>query len=314
MKNTVCVLTVLLCIALPGCGNKGEAEADLYWKTETRSGGGAESFVVDREGNGVPLRAYRRMAILSPAAVETLYLIGGEDAIAGIAASSLDPVWPPEKTALLPSVGNPARPSLEAIIAMEPDLVIGSIMNTALVKDLGGRGIPAIVHAADSLEDIFYSTRLLGIFCGREKEAEALIKERRNLLAALARELKEDPLNLKGAFLYSVNPVMAFTSKSLAGDILAVLGVENIAADLPAAQPVLSPEYLLAEDPDFLFGAIFIPGTEEIFSANPVIPRTRAGREGNISIIPSSLLLRPSPRIVNGLLELHERLKTYRRD
>jgi iron complex transport system substrate-binding protein len=315
-------------LCLSGCGKKAAAPADrsigtglpareLYWKTESRPGGGngkAEIYVVDREGNAVPLKAYRRMALLSPAAVETLYLIGGEDSIAGIAASSLDPVWPPDKTALLPSVGNPSRPSLEAVIAAEPDLVIGSIMNIAFVKDLGARGIPAIIHAADSLEDIFYSARILGLLCGREAEAELLIEEKRALLEELAQEIREEPPNLKGAFLYSVNPVMAFTSESLAGDILTILGVRNIAADLSAAQPILSPEYLLTEDPDFLFGAVFIPAPEEILSANPVIAKTRAGREGNISIIPSSLLLRPSPRIVDGLLELHAKIKTYGRD
>jgi iron complex transport system substrate-binding protein len=319
-----------LCLGLcvSGCGKKAEAPADrnagtilpareLYWKMESRPGDGnrgAETYVVDQEGNAVLLTTYRRMALLSPAAVETLYLIGGEDSIVGIAKSSLDPIWPPEKTALLPSVGNPARPSLEALIAAEPDLVIGSSMNIALVKDLGGRGIPAIVNAADSLEDVFYNARILGILCGREQEAEILIEEKRALLEKLAREIREEPPNLKGAFLYSVNPVMAFTSESLAGDILAILGVRNIAADLSAAQPILSPEYLLTEDPDFLFGAVFIPAPEEILSANPVIAKTRAGREGNISIIPSSLLLRPSPRIVDGLLELHEKVKTYRRD
>jgi iron complex transport system substrate-binding protein len=313
-----------LCVA--GCGKNAPADSsagtdlparDLYWKTELRPSGGSngpETYVVDREGNAVPLKAYRRMVLLSPAAVETLYLIGGEDSIAGIAASSLDPVWPPEKTALLPSVGNPARPSLEAVIAAKPDLVIGSIMNTAFVKDLGGRGIPALVHAADSFEDIFYSTAILGALCGREGEAETLAQEKRRLLEELARETREEPLQLKGAFLYSVNPVMAFASNSLAGDILAVLGVRNIAADLDAAQPVLSPEYLLAENPDFLFGAVFIPGPEAILSANPVIAKTRAGREGNISIVPSSFLLRPSPRIVDGLLELREKINTYRRD
>ena len=315
-----------LCLCAAGCEKNAETPAnrstgtelparELYWKTETRGEGeNPETFVADLEGNAIPLRTYRRMAILSPAAVETLYFIGGEDAIAGIAASSLDPVWPPEKTALLPSVGSPARPSLEAVIALEPDLVIGSSMNSAFVKDMNGRGIPAIVNAADSLEDVFYSARILGILCGREREAEALIREKRKLLEELAREIREEPHNLKGAFLYSVNPVMAFTADSLAGDILAILGVRNIAADLGAAQPVLSPEYLLAVDPDFLFGAVFIPGPEHILAANPVIAKTRAGREGNISIIPSSLLLRPSPRIVDGLLELHGKIAGYRRD
>jgi iron complex transport system substrate-binding protein len=276
--------------------------------------------LVDGEGNEIPLKGYRRIVALSPGAVETFYLCGGEGAIAAIAASSLDPVWPPEKTALLRSVGNPARPSLEEVISLEPDLVIGSVMNIAFVADLKARGIPAIVHSAESLEDIFYSSLMLGVLCGREEEAAALVAEKRQSLERLAADRRGKPLPLKGAFLYSVNPVMAFAPNSLAGDILAVLGVENIAADPgaapgaalgSAAQPILSPEYLLAANPDFLFGAIFIPKAEDILLANQTIPLTRAGREGNISIIPSSLLLRPSPRIVDSLPELYEKITGY---
>ncbi|MDR1909984.1 MAG: ABC transporter substrate-binding protein [Spirochaetaceae bacterium] len=304
-------LTAALLLGLISCGKTAPgSQTALYWNREERPGG---AFLADGEGNEAPLKAYGRMVILSPGAVETLYLLGGEQAIAAIAASTLDPVWPPERTAALPSVGNPARPSLEAVIALEPDLVIGSVMNIALVKDLASRGIPAVVHSAESLEDIFHSTRILGILCGREGPAEALITEKREALARLTREIRNEPLGLKGAFLYSVSPVMAFTSQSLAGDILSALGVENIAANMPAAQPVLSPEYLLSQDPDFLLGAVFIPSAEDIIAANPVLLRTRAGREGNIGIIPSSLLLRPSPRIVDGLLELRAKLKTYGR-
>jgi iron complex transport system substrate-binding protein len=267
--------------------------------------------LIDGEGNEILLKAYRRIAVLSPGAVETIYLCGGEEAIAGIAASALDPVWPPEKTALLRSVGSPARPSLEEIIALQPDLVIGSAMNRALATDLRARGIPAIVHSAESLEDIFYSARMIGLLCGREEAAAALVAEKRHSLERLAGERRGKPLPLKGAFLYSVNPLTAFAPQSLAGDILAVLGVENIAAGLDAAQPILSSEYLLAADPDFLFGAVFIPGAGEILSANQAIPLTRAGREGNISIIPSSLLLRPSPRIVDSLPALYEKITGY---
>jgi iron complex transport system substrate-binding protein len=291
------------------------AASALYWKTLKRPGG---EMLLDGEGNEIPLKGYRRIVTLSPGAVETFYLCGGEGAIAAIAASSLDPVWPPEKTALLRSVGSPARPSLEEVIALEPDLVIGSVMNIAFVADLKARGIPAIVHSAESLEDIFYSSLMLGVLCGREEEAAALVAEKRQSLERLAAERRGKPLPLKGAFLYSVNPVMAFAPDSLAGDILAVLGVENIAAAPgaapgagSAAQPILSPEYLLAANPDFLFGAIFIPKAEDILLANQTISLTRAGREGNISIIPSSLLLRPSPRIVDSLPELSEKITGY---
>jgi iron complex transport system substrate-binding protein len=242
--------------------------------------------------------------------VEVLYLIGSESAIAGI-TSGRDPIWPEEKTVRLPSVGNTARPSLETIIALEPDLIIGNGMTAALMADLSSRGYPVLIHNADSLADIFNSTLILGRLTGKEAEARTLVAEKEGQLDSLRAELKRRPLNLKGAFLYSVNPLMAFTSASLPGEILSILGVENIAGGLSAAQPILSPEYILAQNPDFLFGAMAISKPEDILSADSVIARTRAGIEKNISIVPSSLFLRTSPRIVESLLELYGEVRKY---
>jgi iron complex transport system substrate-binding protein len=282
----------------------------LYWKTETRPQG---EYLIDGEGNEALVRQYKRIAVLSPGAVETLYLIGGEGAIAAIASSS-DPVWPPEKTSLLPSVGNVARPNLEALISAEPDLVIGNGMNSAFITDYINRGGTAIVHNANSLDDIFYSAVMLGKLCGKEAEAEQLVGEKRQILAAITAELQANPLALKGAFLYSANPIMAFNAESLAGNVLEILGVENIAANLSAAQPILSPEYLVTQNPDFLFGAMSISKPEDILGADSAILKTRAGKEANISIVPSSYFLRPSPRLADRLPELHRELQKYTRE
>jgi iron complex transport system substrate-binding protein len=290
----------------PGSGAEAPA---LYWRLAEENGG---AFVVDGAGNRAPLGSYRRLAVISPGAVEVLYMIGAESAIAGI-SSGREPVWPEEKTVLLPSIGNTARPNLEAIIALEPDMVIGSAMNAALMADLASRGYTVLIHNADSLADIFNCTLLLGKLTGKEAEAKALAAEKEAQLDALKAELKSKPLNLKGAFLYSANPIMAFTSGSLPGEIFAILGVENIAAGLNAAQPILSAEYILAQNPDFLFGAMAISKPEDILSADSVIAKTRAGIEKNISIVPSSLFLRTSPRIVESLLELYGEVRKYSR-
>jgi len=52
-----------------------------------------------------------------------------------------------------------------------------------------------------------------------------------------------------------------------------------------------------------------ITKAEDLLRANEVIPKTRAGKEGHITIVPSSLFLRPSPRIVEGILELYETVR-----
>jgi iron complex transport system substrate-binding protein len=284
-----------------------QGESDLYWRLSRENNA---AFIIDGAGNKVPLKEYRRIIVISPGAVEILYMIGAESTIAAI-TSGRDPIWPEEKTPSLPTVGNTARPSLEAIIALNPDLVIGNGMTAALMSDLAGRGYTVLLHNAESLADIFNSTIFLGKLSGKEEEARILAAEKEAQLETLKEELKKKPLNLKGAFLYSANPIMAFPDRSLPGEILRILGVENIAGGLNAAQPILSPEYILAQNPDFFFGAMSISKPEDILTADSVIAKTRAGMEKNISIVPSSLLMRTSPRIVDTLLELYEDIKAY---
>jgi iron complex transport system substrate-binding protein len=280
---------------------------ELYWK---RTMGPEGERITDRMGNSIPLVRYKRIVVISPGAVETLYLIGAEDTILAI-PQGRELIWPGEKTALLPTIGNQARPNTEVIVALEPDLIIGNTMNAALIEDFRGRGYTAIIHGASRMEDIFNSTLLMGILTGREDAAETLIADKRVKFEAIKRELEERPLGLKGAFLYAANPVMAFTDTTLAGDILNVLGVKNIAAGLNAAEPILSPEYILAEDPDFLFGSISFRTPEDVLASDPVIAQTRAGREMFIRIIPTSLFLRFSPRMVEKLLELYEEIRGF---
>jgi iron complex transport system substrate-binding protein len=285
---------------------------ELYWTIVPE--GGIE-FIHDKNGFAVPLKTYERIILISPGAVETFYLIGAEDRIAAI-SSSRDPVWPGEKTVLLPSIGNAARPNIEAVVALEPDLIIGNAMSVSLIGDLASRGYAALVHGADSIADIFNCTRIMGRLTGKEDAAEQLVREKEERLASLHRELEERPLTfkgtpLKGAFLYSASPIMAFTEASLPGEILSILGLVNIAEGLNAAQPILSPEYILSRDPDFLLGSMAITKPEDILSADSVILQTRAGREKNIRFVPSSLFLRPSPRIVDTLLEMHGELSAF---
>jgi iron complex transport system substrate-binding protein len=290
--------------------NAAPEAADLYWK---RVSGPQGDWIVDRMGNTIPLTRYHRIVVISPGAVETLYLIGAEDSILAI-PQNREPIWPEEKTALLPTIGNQARPDQELIVSLEPDLIIGNTMNVSLVEDFSRRGYRAIIHGAYRMDDIFNSALLMGMLTGREAAAERLVADKRAKLSVIKTELEGHPLRLKGAFLYAANPVMAFTGATLAGEILRILGTENIAEGLDAAQPILSPEYILTENPDFLFGSISLRTPEDVLAADPVIAQTKAGRKMHIRTVPSSLFLRSSPRIVENLLELYKAVKEFSQD
>ncbi|MDR3192760.1 MAG: ABC transporter substrate-binding protein [Treponema sp.] len=300
-------LLSLLCSCPGREASKDSAPKDLYWN---RVPGPEGDRITDGAGNSIPLTRYRRIIVISPGAVETLYIIGAEDSILAI-SEGRDLAWPEEKTVLLPTVGNQARPNVELIVSLEPDLIIGNSMSVSLAEDFHRRGYQVIIHRGYHIEDIFNNTLLMGLLTGREEAAASVVAEKRAQLDTITAELAERPLGLKGAFLYAANPIMAYTGDTLPGEILRIMGVENIAAGLDIAEPILSPEYILAADPDFLFGAISFRTPEDLIAAAPAIAQTRAGREKFIRIVPTALFLRYSPRMVEKVLELYEAVREF---
>ncbi|MFW5783176.1 MAG: ABC transporter substrate-binding protein [Spirochaetota bacterium] len=289
--------------------NWTETGGDAAWTVEVRDG---DFVLVDGLGTAVPMTDYEKVVITSAGAVEILYELGAEERIAAI-GTSRSGIWPEEQTAQLPSVGGLSRPSFEQIVAFEPDLVIANGMNTEIATDLNELGIATIIHSTETIAEILNAVLILGVLTGTTDRANAIVAERRETLATVRSALAEQPLDLKGAFVYSVDPIMGFREDSLPGEILSILGVRNIAAGLTTEQPILSAEYILEQDPDFLLGAMSIRTPDQILNADSAVMQTRAGRENNIFIVPSQWLLRPTPRVIDALELLHEELSAYDR-
>lgn len=281
-----------------------EVDISGAWQVEEKEDG---HYLIDGEGTALPLKEYGTIVVTSAGAVEILYGLQAQEHIAAI-GTSRSGIWPEEETSKLPSVGGLSKPSFEKIISFEPELVIGNGMNTEVVAELNKLGIPAIIHSTDTIAEIMNAVLVLGVLSGTEKEAIETVVDRLRLLEELREQLAEKPLDLKGAFVYSVDPVKAFGEDSLPGEILSVLGVHNIAAGLATARPILSPEYIVEQDPDFLLGAMSIRNPEQILNADAMIKNTRAGRENNIIIVPSQMILRPTPRVIDTLNMLREKL------
>lgn len=283
--------------------------SNAAWTVQLREGA---YFLVDGLGTAVPLTEHEQIVITSAGAVEILYELGAQGRIAAIGTARAG-IWPEDQTSQLPSVGGLSRPSFEQIVAFEPDLVIANGMNTELATDLNELGIPTIIHTTDTIAEILNAVLILGALTGATEQANAIVAERQESLEAVRAALAEQPLNLKGAFIYAVDPVMGFREDSLPGEVLSILGVTNIAAGLTTERPILTSEYILEQNPDFLLGAMSIRTPDQILGADSVVLETRAGRENNVFIVPSEMILRPTPRVIDALELLHEQLSAFAR-
>lgn len=266
------------------------------------------NLIKDNQGNSIEMKEYNKLIILDPAVVETIYLLGGEDKIAAIGKTAMSKIYPEEKTKDLESVGTITRPNLEKILSYTPDLVILNGMSSKTGESLKSLKIPYIINEAGSIEEILNNIKAYGEIVGKKPESEKLYNESVTKVEKLRERIKDKPLKLKGTILYSVSPMMGFNSKTLPGEVLELLGVDNITNDLVGERPIISQEFLLKENPDFLAGAMSIKSAEDIRNSNPAVKEIKAGQKDNIFIVDSNKILRGSPRIFELVEEFYDEL------
>lgn len=266
------------------------------------------NFIKDNYGNSIEIKEYNKLIVLDPAVVETIYLLNGEEKIVAIGKTAMSKIYPEEKTKDLESVGNISKPSLEKILSYTPDLVILNGMSTKTGETLKSLKIPYLINEAGNIQEILDNINAYGEILGKKEESKKLYEDSADKLDELKEKIKNKPLGLKGTVLYSVSPMMGFNSKTLPGEVLELLGVENITNSLTGERPIISQEFLLKENPDFLAGAMSIKSVDDIKNSNPAIKEIKAGQKNNIFIVDSNKILRGSPRIFELILEFYDEL------
>jgi iron complex transport system substrate-binding protein len=102
--------------------------------------------------------------------------------------------------------------------------------------------------------------------------------------------------------LLAANPLITIGGKSFITDLINRAGGRSISEDLASDYPQYSLETAVAKQPELIFletGEADLP---------PRLKATPAGRSGRVFHIDDNLLLRPGPRIVDGLEEMARKL------
>ena len=264
--------------------------------------------ILDDYGNKIEAKEYKKIIVTDPGVIEILFKIGGEKSIVAIAKTSRSKIHPSDKVDKLVSIGNVSNLNLEKVVEYKPDLIVVSSMMLRNVEAIKKMGYKVIVSNASNLNGILDVISVTGIISGKKDEAEKLRKECLVKLEKIEKENKKSSSKLKGAILFSTSPMTAFSEDSIPGDVLKHLGVINIAANVPGQRPILSPEYILKENPDFLAGAMSLDDPQQIIEASNVISKIKAGKNNNIFILDSSVILRSSYRIFDEMEVLKEKL------
>ncbi|PAF50363.1 hemin ABC transporter substrate-binding protein [Helicobacter sp. 13S00401-1] len=241
------------------------------------------------------------VVVLNPASVEIFYMLKCEDKIAAIAKTQSSEIWPKDKTDKLLSVGTYMKPNLEKIVALSPSMVITSFGSSSIIPDLDRLKIKHEEMPSDSLEDIYKSISMVGAMCHKEEAASKLLASYKQRLASLS---KDKLTNKKAVFFYATANLMAFGKGTLPDDIFKTLGVKNLADNLSGKTPIITPEFLIEQNPDFMVIA-GASSVKSFLSEHPLLANTKAAKNNKIFVVSQSAMLRGSPRIVDEIEKLH---------
>ena len=245
-------------------------------------------------------KKYNRIVVLDPATVEMIYMLGAEDKIVGVANLERSKVWPEEKFAKLESVGTFIKPSLERIITLKPDLVITSALtDDNLNNGLKSNNIEAKRIQANSIEEIFTNFLEVAKMIGKENEANKIIAEKK---AKLEEIKKMATGNKKGLFVMSASPLMVFGNDNLPNDIMKLLNIKNIAENQKGRNPIVTPEFIIKENPDIII--TLLPNPTQIVATNPQLKNVNAIKNSKFIVVNSSQILRGSPRTIDQIEEI----------
>lgn len=252
-----------------------------------------------------------RIVSLAPSITEILYDLGLEDRVAAV-TTFCD--YPP-RVLHKPKVGGFANPSLEAIIAARPDLVIMADEGNPreVYERLQKLGINTYTFRAKRLSDLPQGIRDLGVALGIKDQAFKRAATIETELRKYKRRVQKSPppyLNKKALFIIQPEPLIVAGPETIIDDALKLLGLQNIASDTDARYPKYSLEEVIRRSPDVIFIGIG-PMTKE--SSKNLLKRLEnldAVREGHIYYT-SEALYRLTPKVISGIEEIAGYLRGY---
>ena len=260
--------------------------------------------VTDEAGRQVTIPAQvRRIVTLSPDLTETVYALGLGDRLMGDTNECDTPPAAKKK----PHVGEPQNPSLEAIVALQPDLVLAStsINRRETVDALARLGIPVYTSNPRTVRGMFASIERMAELMGAEEQGRTLVSGLQARLDALEARLENRPL-VHVLFVVWEDPLITIGQNTFIADALRFAGAESVIVS-DQNWPQVNLEEVVRLQPDFivLTGNHAESGSAHLkeLRARPVWKALEAVELGHV-VVASQEMLRPSPGMIGAIERL----------
>ncbi|MFY9803323.1 MAG: ABC transporter substrate-binding protein [Candidatus Acidiferrales bacterium] len=246
-----------------------------------------------------------RVVTLAPSLTETIYALGLEGKLA--ADTTYCDIPPAAKDK--PHVGGPQSPSLEAIVAMHPDLVLASTsINQPVTADaLLKLGIPVYTTSDEhTVREMLDSTAEIADLLGVKEQGAKIVADLQKRLDALHAALQERPM-AHVLFVVWEEPLISIGQNTFIADALRWAGAESV---ITSGQnwPQVSMEEVVRLQPDYIVLSpdhMKAEGSAEAdsLSTRPTWRDLQAVKLRHV-VVASDEMDRPSPGLIAAIEQL----------
>lgn len=251
----------------------------------------------------------KRIIALAPHIVENLYSAGAGKYLVG----AVEHCDYPAAARTLPKVGAISHFSLEAILELQPDLVIvwDSGYGAKMLNKLDQLKIKTYASNPKTLPDIAKSIRDYGKLAATQGQAEAAAQQYSKRLKKLAQAYRKQSAV---SVLYQVwdNPIQTLNDKHLISDVIRLCGGTNAFGDAPTLAPKISVESVISRDPQVIIASGMGEERPQWLQNWKQWPVLDAVKTNNLYFIPPDLIQRHTVRILEGAKLMCEHLQAAR--
>lgn len=267
---------------------------------------GGSRTVTDDIGRVVTLPdTIRRIVTLAPNVTEIAYAAGAAGRV--VAVTTADDHPPAVES--LPRIG--VLPlDFEALLQHKPDLVLAAeeANSPRDAEALVEFGVPVYFLSFDGVSDIVNAVKTVGELIGTGPHASNVADSLRWRLSDLSRNDVSEDQRPDVLFLIGVETLYSFGGDSYVNEMIRLAGGRSVTENLSTRAPVLSDEFVLTSAPDVILGAFNDITAERLLRARPAWEAVPAVHQGRVHAIDPDLVLRPGPRVVDGVAEMRRLL------
>lgn len=253
-----------------------------------------------------------RIITTSTYATEYLIALGADDAILGVNSNIKENLLFKGYLNNSLEVGTAGNPDIEKIISLHPDVVILPFDTSESVKSrLKRSGIKILIFDFYSLDKLSDIIQKIGKITDQDLRAEKYLQFYQKYNNVLSDRLKNMSNNSGCRVYYEMSGDYSTSGKGSGGyNYLQKLKANNIAENLNINYPVVSPEWIISENPD-----VVIKLCDQTKQNNPLSRKYNemikkrsefgnisAGNKNRIFVVSTNVLY--GPRVIIGLLAL----------